>query len=88
MTMSCDSPVSKVRPDSAVSRGQPSRMQRSKSHGFESRRSYQVLAYGRRYVQVRPVRPKINHLKKIHIAFRPFVCRSPFERTTQALIRV
>ncbi len=38
--------------------------QESKSHGFESHRCHLVQAYGRRYVQVRPVRPKINHFQK------------------------
>ncbi len=36
-----------------------------KGHEFEPHKSHLVQAYGRRYVQVRPVRPKISHLKKI-----------------------
>ncbi len=51
----------RVRIDGAVSRGHASE---SKSHGFESHSCHLMWAYGRRYVQVRPVRPKINHLKK------------------------
>ncbi len=34
-----------------------------KSHEFEPHRSHQVRAYGRRYVQVRPVQPQISHFK-------------------------
>ncbi len=32
-----------------------------KSHEFEPHRCHLVRAYGRRYVQVRPVRPNISH---------------------------
>ncbi len=38
--------------------------QESKSHGFKSHSCHLVQAYGHRYVQVRPVRFKINHFKK------------------------
>ncbi len=50
-----------VRIDGAVVRGHASK---SKGHGFESHSYHLVRAYGRRYIQVIPVRPKINHLKK------------------------
>ncbi len=50
-----------VRTDGAVSRGQTSE---SKSHEFEYHGCHLVRAYGRQYVQVRPVRPKLSHLTK------------------------
>ncbi len=62
-----------VRPDGAVSRCQASIIQRSKSHGLESHRCHRVRAYGRRYVQVRPVRPKINHFQYIGLCITPYV---------------
>ncbi len=34
-----------------------------KDHEFESHRCHLMQAYGRRYVQVRPVRPQISHFK-------------------------
>ncbi len=39
----------------------------SKSHGFESHSYHLVRACGRRYDQVRPVRPKINHFISFHL---------------------
>ncbi len=50
-----------VRTDGAVSRGHASE---PKGREFESHSCHLVRTYGRRFVQVRPVRPKIHHFKK------------------------
>ncbi len=49
----------------AVSRGHASE---SKSHGFESHSCHLMWAYGPRFVQVRPVRYQISHLKKFKMS--------------------
>ncbi len=53
--------LTEVRTDGSVSRGHASE---PKGREFESHSCHLVRAHGCRYVQVRPVRPKINHLKK------------------------
>ncbi len=50
-----------------------------KGHEFEPHRCHLVRAYGRLYVQVRPVRPKISHFKnkkepKLKFQFHPAKC--------------